>query len=131
VRQGVGVQAVEGRVVYEGPDIEIGAKPALALSLTLHELTTNAVKYGALSAPGGCVAVAATLVEAPDGPVLRIAWTERGGPPVTPPSRKGFGSRLIERGLTTQVGGTLSMDYAREGLRCVVEARLAEFQSTA
>ena len=131
VRQGVGVQAVEGRIVYEGPDIEIGAKPALALALMLHELTTNAVKYGALSVAGGRVTVDATLVEASEGALLRIAWTERGGPAVTPPSRKGFGSRLIERGLTAQVGGTLSMDYAREGLRCVVEAPLAEFQSTA
>lgn len=131
VRQGVGVQEVAGRVAYEGPDIEVGPKPALALALTLHELTTNAVKYGALSVPGGRVTVAATVLDDPDGRRLRIAWTEVGGPPVTPPSRKGFGSRLIERGLTAQVGGTLSMDYAPEGLRCFVESRLSEFQSTA
>ena len=131
VSQGVGVQEVAGRVVYEGPDIDVGAKPALALSLTLHELTTNAVKYGALSVPGGCVTIEATVLDHPEGARLRIAWTEHGGPPVATPSRKGFGSRLIERSLTGQVGGTLSMDYAPQGLRCVVESRLSEFQSTA
>jgi two-component sensor histidine kinase len=131
VRQGVGVQEVAGRVAYEGPDIEVGAKPALALALTLHELTTNAVKYGALSVPGGRVTVGATVLDHPEGPRLRIAWTEHGGPPVKLPSRKGFGSRLIERSVTAQVGGTLSMDFAPDGLRCVVESRLSEFQSTA
>ncbi len=131
VRQGVGVQEVAGRVAYEGPDIEVGAKPALALALTLHELTTNAVKYGALSVPGGRVTVGATVLDHPEGPRLRIAWAEHGGPPVKLPSRKGFGSRLIERSVTAQVGGTLSMDFAPDGLRCVVESRLSEFQSTA
>ncbi len=99
--------------------------------MTLHELTTNAVKYGALSVPGGRVTVTATVLDSPDGARLSIAWTEVGGPTVTPPSRKGFGSRLIERGLTGQVGGTLSMDYAPQGLRCVIVSRLSEFQSTA
>ncbi|MGU3468674.1 PAS domain-containing protein [Methylobacterium sp. C33D] len=130
VRQGVGVQEVAGRVAYEGPDIEVGSKPALALALTLHELTTNAVKYGALSVPDGRVTVEATVLDSPEGPRLRIAWTERGGPPVAPPWRKGFGSRLIERSLTAQVGGTLAMDYAPAGLRCVMESSLSEFQST-
>ncbi len=74
----------------------------MSLVLTLHELTTNAVKYGALSVPQGRVSLTASLVETDDGPDLRIAWTEIGGPPVVPPSRKGVGSRLIERGLTAR-----------------------------
>ncbi|WP_050733249.1 PAS domain S-box protein [Methylobacterium sp. ARG-1] len=132
VREGVGVQESAGRrVAFEGPDVEIGGKAALSLALTLHELTTNAVKYGALSVPDGEVAVTASLVGAEDAPRLRIAWTERGGPPVVPPSRKGFGSRLIERGLTAQVNADLSLDYRPEGVVCVVEASLADFQAVA
>jgi two-component sensor histidine kinase len=131
VREGVGVQESAGeRVSYEGPDVEIGGKAALSLALTLHELTTNAVKYGALSVPEGWVAVTARVFDGQDGPNLRIAWTERGGPPVGPPSRKGFGSRLIERGLTAQVGGQIVLDYPPEGVTCVIEAPLAGFQAT-
>ena len=130
VNEGVGAQeAASDRVLYEGPDVEIGGKAALSLALTLHELTTNAVKYGALSVPDGRVAVSASLNDAPDGPCLRIAWTERGGPPVSPPSRKGFGSRLIERGLTAQVGARLVLDYLVEGVTCIIEAPLANFQA--
>ncbi|MER2249739.1 PAS domain S-box protein [Methylorubrum podarium] len=130
VRQGVGVQESAGeRVVYEGPDVEIGGRAALSLALTLHELTTNAIKYGALSVPEGRVAVTAAVLDAPEGPGLRIAWTERGGPPVRPPMKKGFGSRLIERGLTAQVGGRIALDYPPEGVTCVVEAPLAGFQA--
>ncbi|WP_407942660.1 PAS domain S-box protein [Methylobacterium ajmalii] len=132
VREGVGVQEEAGRrVTFTGPDVEIGGKAALSLALTLHELTTNAVKYGSLSVPDGEVAVNASLVGNEDAPRLRIAWTERGGPPVVPPSRKGFGSRLIERGLTAQVNASLALDYRPEGVSCVVEASLADFQAVA
>lgn len=132
VREGVGVQESAGRrVAFAGPDVEIGGKAALSLALTLHELTTNAVKYGSLSVPDGEVAVNASLVGTEDAPRLRIAWTERGGPPVVPPSRKGFGSRLIERGLTAQVNARLVLDYRPEGVSCVVEASLADFQAVA
>ncbi|WP_430929576.1 PAS domain S-box protein [Methylobacterium tardum] len=130
VREGVGVQESAGRrVAFEGPDVEIGGKAALSLALTLHELTTNAVKYGSLSVPDGAVAVTASLVGPDDAPRLRIAWTERGGPSVVPPSRKGFGSRLIERGLTAQVNASLSLDYRPEGVVCIIEASLADFQA--
>ncbi|GJD65836.1 PAS domain S-box protein [Methylobacterium frigidaeris] len=130
VREGVGVQEVAGaRVSFRGPEVAIGGKAALSLALTLHELTTNAVKYGALSVPEGRVSVTASLVDAEGGPALRIAWTESGGPPVVPPSRKGFGSRLIERGLAAQVGARLALDFPREGATCVIEASLANFQA--
>jgi len=109
--------------------IAIGGKAALSLALTLHELTTNAVKYGSLSVPQGEVAVTASLVGTEGEPRLRIAWTEHGGPPVARPSRKGFGSRLIERGLTAQVGAVLVLDYPPRGATCVVEAPLANFQA--
>ncbi|MCJ2087944.1 PAS domain S-box protein [Methylobacterium sp. E-005] len=132
VREGVGVQESAGRrVAFEGPVVEIGGKAALSLALTLHELTTNAVKYGSLSVPDGAVAVTASLVGPDEEPRLRIAWIERGGPQVVPPSRKGFGSRLIERGLTAQVNASLSLDYRPEGVVCVMEALLADFQAVA
>lgn len=132
VREGVGVQESAGRrVVFTGPEVEIGGKAALSLALTLHELTTNAVKYGALSVPGGTVAVTASMTGVAEAPRLRLAWEERGGPPVVPPSRKGFGSRLIERGLTAQVGADLRLDYRPGGVVCTIEAALADFQATA
>ena len=131
VREGVGVQESAGRrVAFVGPDVEIGGKAVLSLALTLHELTTNAVKYGALSVPDGTVTVEAALVGPAAAPRLRIAWTERGGPPVVPPARKGFGSRLIERGLTAQVSASLALDYRPEGVSCVIEAALTDFQAT-
>ncbi|MBE7200002.1 MAG: PAS domain S-box protein, partial [Parafilimonas terrae] len=126
IREGVGVQEAAGRrVAFDGPDVEIGGKAALSLALTMHELTTNAVKYGALSVAEGRVSVTAVL----DEERLRIAWLESGGPPVRPPSRKGFGSRLIERGLTAQVGAAIRLDYSPDGVTCVIEAALADFQA--
>lgn len=129
VREGVSAQEADGRVDFRGPEVEIGGKTALSLTLMLHELTTNAVKYGALSVPGGRVEVRADIVEAEGGPNLRIAWAESGSPRVVPPTRKGFGSRLIERGLSTQVEGTAQVDYAPDGVRCVAEAPLANFEA--
>ena len=131
VREGVGVQeAASGRVLYSGPEVKIGGKAALSLALMLHELTTNAVKYGALSVPDGRVDLTWRLTEGEaDGPSLTVDWRERGGPPVAAPNRKGFGTRLIERGLSAQVGGKLSLTYPSEGVACVVEAPLHNFQA--
>jgi PAS domain S-box-containing protein len=129
VREGIGVlEEASQRVRVDGPEIEVGAKAALSLALMLHEMTTNAVKYGALSVPDGQVDLSWSVSEADTGPALRFTWRERGGPPVEPPVRKGFGTRLIERGLTGQVGGVLSLDYAPTGVTCAVEAPLRNFQ---
>ncbi|WP_260923207.1 sensor histidine kinase [Novosphingobium sp. 9] len=84
-----------GQIVVEGPDTAIGSRVAVALTLMLHELCTNAAKYGALSTPEGRV----TLSWSIDDTHLSLSWAERGGPLVSPPSRKGFGSRLIGMGL--------------------------------
>ena len=115
-----------GRLALDGPAIEVGPKAALSLALMIHELATNAVKYGALSVPGGRVAVTWSLE--PDA-VVRMLWTERGGPAVAPPTRKGFGSRLIERGLAGAVGGSVGLAYEPEGVVCRVEAPLSGFQA--
>lgn len=111
----------DGRFEIDGPGIRLDPSPALSLSLILHELATNAAKYGSLSRPDGRVGVIWSIVGTGDETAFRLVWTERGGPPVTPPSRKGFGSRLIERGLA---GGSAQTDYAPEGVTCTLEAPL-------
>jgi two-component sensor histidine kinase len=89
----------------------------------LHELCTNAVKYGALSNGNGRVAVHWTF-EPADAPLLRITWTETGGPPVAAPTARGFGSKLIERALAAELGAPVAMDFRPEGLICVIVATL-------
>ena len=129
VTSGIGVHADEtGRFEIEGPAVVVGEGVALALAMMIHELTTNAAKYGALSNEEGRVAITWSLIDGEHGPDLRIAWRESGGPPEVEPSSRGFGSRLIERGVTGHVGGSVSIDYARTGVICVVQAPLARFQ---
>lgn len=110
------------RVRIEGPPLRLDAKTALALSMAFHELGTNALKYGALSQPGGYV-----VLEWSTGPEgeLSIGWTERGGPLVSPPERRGFGSRLLERGLAAELHGEVALRFEPAGLECRIRARLA------
>lgn len=117
--------APEGRLTIQGPNVNMSPKSALALTLAMHELATNAVKYGAWSNDTGVVAVSWTAASSADGARLRLEWKEMGGPRVQPPQRRGFGSRLIERGLSGELGGTVKMDFAPAGLVCTVEATLA------
>jgi two-component sensor histidine kinase len=112
------------RVTLSGDSIQLSATQATSVGMVLHELTTNAVKYGALSSPDGKVAVTWTISGGNDGRRLRIEWQESGGPTITPPEREGFGSRLIETSVRRQLGGTLTADYAPEGLRCTIEFSL-------
>lgn len=116
------------RFSITGPALEIAAQAALALTLALHELCTNASKYGALSSDGGRVAIDWTVAD--DG-TFRLRWAETGGPPVEKPSRVGFGSRLIERSLGPQFGGTVSTDYDPAGVVCTFAAPLASLQEVA
>ena len=130
VRSGVSVLDEEtSRFSITGPDVEIGAKAALSLAMIMHELSTNAAKYGALSAEGGRVEVVWSVISDVDEPLLRLEWVESGGPPVVAPTRKGFGSRLIERGFAGRTGGRVTLDYAAAGLKCRVEAPLAGLQA--
>ena len=102
-----------------GPELRLTPRVALALTLALHELATNAAKYGALSVPTGRVAI--TWAIRPGDPShLALRWQERGGPAVSPPSRKGFGSRLIERSLALELGGEVHIVYDPAGLVCDV-----------
>jgi two-component sensor histidine kinase len=112
------------RFETEGPDVSVPAKYALALAMALHELCTNAVKYGALSKEKGRVRIEWNLSTRNGLPQLTIRWTEVGGPPVRPPSRRGFGSRLIELGLKQDLGGNVQIDFASTGVSCMIEAPL-------
>jgi two-component sensor histidine kinase len=110
--------------VLSGPPVWL--TPALSLSLgpALNELATNAVKHGALSTDGGSVTVSWSVTDPLGHPRLTLRWIERGGPPVRPPAHEGFGSRLIQRSLSAEIGGRVTVDYASEGLACVMEAPL-------
>ena len=118
---------VPGVVSLSGADAVLTPKSALALSLALHELATNAAKFGSLSAIAGCVAVRWDIRD--DGG-LGLSWTESGGPVVTPPTRRGFGSSLIERALALETGGRATIHYKPGGVVCDVvlpKSSLVEF----
>lgn len=108
------------RLQLNGGPVQVRPKAALALAMALQELTTNASKYGALSNDTGRVAIAWALRSA-DPPMLSLRWQESGGPPVTPPSQEGFGSRLIRTGLAAELGGTVDVNYAPEGVICTID----------
>jgi PAS domain S-box-containing protein len=112
------------RFAIIGQPVRLSPRMALSLSMVLHELATNAVKYGALSTPQGQVRIAWTVVPGPAQPRLVLTWTETGGPPVQPPTRRGFGSRLIERGLAAELSGEARIDFKPDGVVCRIEAAL-------
>jgi PAS domain S-box-containing protein len=111
----------DGRVEVSGPPIRIGPKQALALSMALNELATNAAKYGALSAAGGRV----ELTWRRERGECEIRWTERGGPPVSPPSRHGFGMRILNRALAMELERPVELLFDPEGVTCVISVALA------
>jgi PAS domain S-box-containing protein len=113
-----------GRFTLNGPAMRLSPKTALSLSMALHELATNAVKYGALSTPGGRVDIVWTQIGPSSAARLALTWTERDGPPVTPPESRGFGSRLIERGLAAELSGSADIDFHPAGVVCRIEALL-------
>lgn len=115
------------RVSVSGPDINLTPRAGMALSLTIHELTTNAVKYGALSSAAGRLDVHWDVTGGGGGvPVLRIDWTEANGPPVSPPSRNGFGAILIERALTHEFDARVKREFQPSGLVCRIEMALTD-----
>ena len=106
----------------DGPDLDLAPRCVLALGMTLHELATNAGKYGALSVEGGRVEVAWRLDAGGQGTRrLALEWRESGGPAVTPPTRQGFGMRLINGGVRRELDGTVRLDFAPAGLRCTLD----------
>jgi len=113
-----------GNLTVSGAPLLLTSKAALALGMVFHELATNAAKYGAFSTPDGAVAVRWT--SSPSGDGVTIAWDESGGPPVSAPSRRGFGSRLIEKGLSYELGGRAALEFRAGGLLCTIELPLSE-----
>ena len=112
------------RIVISGENIRFPPKAALALSIAFNELATNAVKYGALSNAVGSILIGWTMETAPAGKRLLLNWTEKGGPQVTPSAHKGFGSRVLERGLAHELEGTVHLDYRPDGLGCTMDIPL-------
>ena len=109
------------RVLVHGPGLRLMPNAALVLGMALHELATNAAKYGALSVPDGRVEASWSLDRPPDAPggaTLDLLWRERGGPPVAPSPARGFGSRLIEDTVTYQLGGSVRLAFEAGGVEC-------------
>ena len=112
------------RLRIEGQMVPLTAGTALSFSLALHELCTNAAKYGALSTPEGHVEIVWQVTGEAEDRRLKLRWTESGGPQVVLPERKGFGSRLIEQALALELGGEVRIDYEAAGVVCVIDAPL-------
>ena len=109
------------RVLLAGPTVDFPSEAAVPIGMAVHELTTNAAKHGAFSQADGRVEVRWTVAPNSDGAVLRMTWTEHGGPPVAKPERQGFGSRLLRRVLTAQLQAKVEIDYDAAGIRCAIE----------
>ena len=116
----------DARVRLLGKDINLQPKQALALSMALHELATNAGKYGSLSVPAGQVTVTWSTRMRDQRPWLYLQWKETGGPAVEPPTRRGFGSRLIEEGVPYELNGEVAHEFPRSGVTCTIDVPLDE-----
>ncbi len=111
------------RISANGPHISLGSASALSLGMIFHELATNAAKYGALSSPGGRVIVDWSISNQADRR-LHLEWTEIGGPRVQEPTRRGFGSRMVERNVRHDLAGEVELRYGPEGFRAIISAPL-------
>lgn len=113
-----------GRITLEGPRLKLPSELAVPVSMALHELTTNALRHGALSHPGGRVVVSWSVEDDPTGPWLAWTWNEHDGPPPTLPTREGFGTRLLNKILTAQVAAEVDIAFDGDGLRINVRLPL-------
>jgi two-component sensor histidine kinase len=111
------------RFRFEGEPITVTPRVALTLALVVHELVTNAAKYGALSEPEGRIDIRWHL-QGGASPILRIEWRERDGPPTRVPERRGFGTRFIEGSVASELRGSAKLDFDPAGLCCKMEIPL-------
>jgi two-component sensor histidine kinase len=114
------------RIILTGPPVELSADLAVPTGMAIHELATNAATHGALSVPSGRIEVVWDVVRDEGKRKLSLEWTERSGPPVEPPKRKGFGSTLLERVLPAQCHAEVAFEFDRAGLRFRMRAPLIE-----
>ena len=114
----------DARVCLQGDELILPPKHALALSMALHELATNAGKYGSLSVPEGRVSVTWTTRMQGQRPRLQLQWTETGGPAVVPPTRRGFGTRLINEGVPYELDGEVTLEFPPSGVTCTIDVPL-------
>lgn len=114
----------EDRFRADGPLVRLKPQAALSLAMALHELCTNAAKYGAFKSAAGQVRVAWSVSGTAGDSVLHLDWNELGGPPVEPPARTGFGTRMIERVLVRDLGAKVKLDYLSTGVQCHIEVPL-------
>jgi two-component sensor histidine kinase len=109
-------------IAADGEDVTLSPRAALTLAMALHELTTNAAKYGALSTPAGRIHVGWRVMREPPHPtMLRLEWREEGGPAVVAPTRQGFGTRFIEGSVAAELQGTATLAFDPAGLRCIMQ----------
>jgi two-component sensor histidine kinase len=125
LRSGLEPYLAKGNVLLSGEPVRIAPQAALMISMAVHELATNAAKYGALSSTKGCIDLSWVVEADGAGPILRLRWHERNGPPVIRPTRKGFGTRLLERGIEAELGGSTLTEFAAAGVRCEIKVPLA------
>lgn len=126
LKQEIGIYCEDDkdRIALDGPEVELPSQLAVPLGMTIHELTTNAFRHGALSAGGGHVKVEWSIEQGRDKRVLRCHWQESGGPSVQPPVRHGFGSMILTRVLAQQIGAKVDVTYAPEGFDLTAEIPL-------
>jgi PAS domain S-box-containing protein len=120
----LGPYATAGRVRLDGPEVHLDARPAVVLGMAVHELTTNAVKHGALAAASGRVQVGWKIDDRGGTSVLTIDWCELGGPALATQPIPGFGSRLLRQTITRELAGQLDIRYEREGVCCTIAVPL-------
>jgi PAS domain S-box-containing protein len=113
-------QSEKGRVTLKGPEIHLRPSQALSLGLVIHELATNAAKYGALSSVNGTLNISWQTEQRKDGPWLHLEWREEGGPPVKEPESRGFGMLLLHRSASEELMGAAQVTFAPGGLTCLI-----------
>jgi two-component sensor histidine kinase len=114
------------RITLDGPEVSLPSQIAVGIGMALHELITNAIKYGSLSVPAGRVSLTWTTQQNGAETKLALTWVESGGPPVAPPKRRGFGTILLERLLGPQIEGAITTDFAPEGLRVRIDSIVSQ-----
>lgn len=130
LRQAITAQAPQlvTRIRLAGPEVLLNPKQALSIAMATHELTTNAIKYGALSTDQGYVRIDWSMEEVAGAPWMQLCWVELQGPPVSASPTAGFGTRLIRRGLAAELEGETTLSFPPDGVRCTLRAPLAQEQ---